>query len=236
MLIGGFQKQSLIDYPGKISSVIFTAGCNFRCGFCHNPDLVIPERIKNSPKLSQEKILQYFKENKELLDAVSITGGEPTLQKDLIDFIKAVKEMNLAIKLDTNGTNPETIKKLIEQQLIDFIAMDIKAPLELEKYKKLAGTHLNQEHINNILKTIQIILDSGIKHDFRTTIIKEHHTKQDIMDIIKDLKNCKVYSLQKFNPYVVLDKNYKNKTSFDDSEVQEIIKEIKKIIPTVNFR
>lgn len=236
MLIGGFQKQSLIDYPGKISSVIFTVGCNFRCGFCHNPDLVIPERIKNSPKLSQEKILEYFKKNKKLLDAVSITGGEPTLQKDLIEFIKTIKEMNLAVKLDTNGTNPETIKKLIDEELIDFIAMDIKAPLELKKYKKLAGTHLNQEHINKIMKTIKLILDSNIKHDFRTTIIKEHHTKQDILDITKQLKNCKVYSLQKFNPYVVLDEDYKNKTSFEDSEVQEIIKEINKTIPEVNFR
>lgn len=236
MIIGGFQKQSLIDYPGKITAVIFTAGCNFRCGFCHNPDLVLPERIVKAPKLSEIKILDYLKQNRKLIDAVTITGGEPTVQKDLIEFIKKLKNLGFLVKLDSNGTNPTIIKTLLENKLIDFIAMDVKAPVLLEKYRKIAGNHLTKKTIIDIKKSIELILKSKIDYDFRTTIIKKDHSKKDIIEICNHIKGSKVYSIQTFNPYIVLDEKYKKETTLEEEEIKKIIIEIEKIIPKVNFR
>jgi pyruvate formate lyase activating enzyme len=124
MHIGGFIKQSLIDYPGKIASVIFTAGCNLRCPYCHNPELV--DLNENTSLLDQNEILTYIKDNAVLLDAVVITGGEPLMHPDVFDFIHKIKNLGLLVKIDTNGTNPEALKKIIDEKLVDFIAMDVK--------------------------------------------------------------------------------------------------------------
>jgi len=221
MKIGGFQKQSLIDYPGKVCSIIFTQGCNFRCKFCHNPELVLPELITNAQSFDENEILDYLNKNKMLLDAVTITGGEPTIHKDLPDFISKIKELGLLVKLDSNGTNPEMLKQLIDNDLIDFIAMDVKAPIKINRYKELAGQHLDESHLNNIQKSIKLIIDSEIKHDFRTTILKEHHSKEDIIKIAQEIKGAKRYSLQKFTPFKVLDESYLNKEAYSDSEMEE---------------
>ncbi len=236
MLIGGLQKQSLIDYPGKITAVIFTQGCNFRCHFCHNPDLVLPERILKSEKISEEYIFSFLSKNKNLLDAVTITGGEPTIHKELPDFIAKIKELGLLVKLDTNGTNQAMLKSLIENKLIDFVAMDIKTTLNLEKYKKLCGNQLDEKTFNNIKKSIKIILDSDLNHDFRTTVIKEQHSEQDLLNICLSIKGSKDYSIQKFNPFVVIDKNFEKYHSYSDEELGKIREKLEKIIPKINLR
>jgi pyruvate formate lyase activating enzyme len=143
MKIAGFKKQSLIDYSGNISSVVFTQGCNFRCGYCHNPDLVLPERFGNI--YSEEKMFEYLAKYKKMLDAVCITGGEPTIHKDLPSFISRIKELGLKIKLDSNGTNPDMLKYLFENKLVDFIAMDIKHILDFKAYNETVGNWISKE-------------------------------------------------------------------------------------------
>ena len=134
MIIGGLQKHTLIDYPGKIAATIFTSGCNFRCPFCHNPELVLPEEISKSKELPLQEVFSFLKERKGFLDGVVICGGEPTIHNDLYDFCSEIKRIGFLIKLDTNGHNPEMLEKLIDKELIDYIAMDIKA--HKEKYDK----------------------------------------------------------------------------------------------------
>lgn len=158
MLIGGLQKSSLIDYPGKIAAVIFTQGCNFRCPYCHNPELVNGERGTINGKCHEMAVLEFLKKRIGKLDGVVITGGEPTLHNNLPEFIKQIKNLGFAIKLDTNGTNPEMLKQLIDEKLIDYVAMDIKAPLD--KYSEIVCTKVDTD---KILKSIGILKNSNIK-------------------------------------------------------------------------
>ena len=178
--IGGFQKQSFIDYPKKISSIIFTIGCNFRCPYCHNSNLLYAEKIKN---ISELKILSYLQNNKKYIDGVVITGGEPTLHGDLPEFIAKVKSFGYSVKLDTNGTNPEMLRKLIKEGLLDFIAMDIKAPLEFQKYNKATGGMLTEKLFENVKKSIHIIINSGVDYEFRTTLVPTILAKKDVVKI-----------------------------------------------------
>lgn len=152
MVIGGLQKFSLIDYPHKISAIIFTIGCNFRCPFCHNPELVNPKLYPE--KIPEKGVLKFLESRREKLDAVVITGGEPSLHKDLYQFISKIKSMNFLVKLDTNGTNPHILSKLIKDNLLDYLAMDIKG--SLDKYEEIAGIKVNLE---NIKESVKIILD-----------------------------------------------------------------------------
>lgn len=233
MRIGGFQKQSLIDYPGKICSIIFTIGCNFRCPFCHNRELVILEKIKEIP---EDFFLSYLEDKKKLLDAIEITGGEPTIHKDLPIFIQKIKEMGYLVKLDTNGTNPQMVQFLLDKKLINYVAMDIKAPLDFEKYNKMVGGVLTEKMFDNIKKTMKILLNSDIDYEFRTTIIKNLHSKDDIIEICKKIKNAKQYSLQKFNPENALSIEFHNFQPFDNKEIEEIILKGKKFIKNIIYK
>jgi pyruvate formate lyase activating enzyme len=160
MQIGGFQKFSLIDYPGKTAAVIFTQGCNMFCPYCHNPQLVYPNLFENA--LNENEIFDFLKKRRTLLNGVVITGGEPAVHKDLPEFILKIKELGYPVKLDTNGGEPEMLPRLINDKLIDFIAMDIKAPLE--KYRLFFKGDLSR-----IVKSVSIIRGSGLPHLFRTT-------------------------------------------------------------------
>ncbi|MCX5782015.1 MAG: anaerobic ribonucleoside-triphosphate reductase activating protein [Elusimicrobia bacterium] len=193
MKIGGFQKFSLIDYPGKIAAVIFTQGCNFRCPYCHNPELVLPELFEEGP--SVDEILKFLEFRKGKLEAVVITGGEPTLQNDLSGIIKRINELGYSVKLDTNGTNPDVLKSLIDQKLIDYIAMDIKAPFE--KYDELAGI---KSDLKKIKESIRLIMISGIDYEFRTTVVKYLLTEKDVEILKAEFSNAKRYVLKDFNP------------------------------------
>ena len=168
--VGGFQKQSLIDYPGRISAIVFTSGCNFRCGYCHNPGLVIPEQIKKSQNVDVPELLDWIRKHKKLLDAVVVTGGEPTLHNQLPDFLDIIKNMNLEVKLDTNGTNPEMLQELIDYHLVDYVAMDLKAPLVYSRYREIAGHLFSELMFEKVCDSVKILKKKNISHEFRTTL------------------------------------------------------------------
>jgi len=205
MLIGGIQTLTLLDFPGKVATTIFTAGCNFRCGYCHNPELVLPELIKKNQDnlIPEKKFFNFLKSRENFLDGVAITGGEPTLQPDLVGFITKIKAMGLLVKLDTNGTNPEMIKELISQNLVDYYAMDVKHPLDI--YDKITSTPFTAKIFQ---KSINLIRNSGIDHEFRTTVIAEYHTPEIIEKIAKTVQGCHLYTLQNFRPDYTLDKKF----------------------------
>lgn len=187
----GMEKLSLVDYEGKLACTLFTAGCNFKCPFCHNRDLVINNNIIY---LEDEEILSYLEKRKRQLDAVVITGGEPTLLIDLEDKIKKIKQLGFLVKLDTNGSNPHIIKQLVEKKLIDYIAMDIKNGLS--KYNITIGH--NNYKLDNIKESINYIMNCGIDYEFRTTLVKEFHEVSDIKEISELIKGAKKYFLQCF--------------------------------------
>jgi len=175
MRIGGIVHNSLIDWEGKIVTVIFTKGCNFRCGYCHNPDLVLPELIRKTEDISVNEVLAVLQERREWIDGVVVTGGEPTIHADLPDFLGRLKAMRLIIKLDTNGTNPAMIKELINNDLIDYVAMDIKTVIEDSEYSRITGCP--DKGITALIReSVDLLRLSGIQYQFRTTVIPGCHT------------------------------------------------------------
>jgi len=218
MRIGGLQKFSLIDYPKKVAAVIFTQGCDFRCPFCHNPDLVLAERF--STPLSEEKVLEFLRKRQSQLSGVVVTGGEPTIHKDLSDFLRKIKSLGYDIKLDTNGNNPEALKNLIDQKLIDYIAMDVKT--SLPRYDEAAGIHVD---VDKIKTSIGLIIDSGIEYHFRTTVVHKFISSKELEDIYDYLKEAKKYFLQEFVPAgELLDENLKDSRVYSEEEFKELQK------------
>lgn len=189
MKISGFQKLSLVDFDGHISATIFVSGCNFACPFCHNSGLV----AGSEPDLNENEILEYLKKRFGILDGVCISGGEPTLYPDLPEFIEKIKKIGYTIKLDSNGTNPQMLKSLVEKKLIDYIAMDIKN--SFSKYSNTIGKDFDTNILN---ESIKYIMTCGIDYEFRTTLVKELHSQKDIEDIAKMIQGAKRYYLQKF--------------------------------------
>jgi pyruvate formate lyase activating enzyme len=195
--IGGLQKQSLVDFSGNVSAVLFTCGCNFRCSYCHNPDLVYPDLIDKTKKIDYHKLFSWLKKNKKLLDAVVITGGEPTVHASLPELINDIRKLNLKIKLDTNGTNPDMLEMLIHDKAIDYVAMDIKAPLVLDKYKNVVGNCFNQYHLDKVQQSAEILMKKLVSYEFRTTLDKTI-TQEDLEVIIQLLSgNYYIQQLQK---------------------------------------
>ena len=193
-MIKGFIKNSFVDYPGKVAATVFTGGCNFSCPFCHNGELVkSPGKIKS---IETWEIIDFLEKRKGLIDGLVITGGEPTLWPGLRDFIVKIKSMGFSVKLDSNGYEPLVLEKLLQEGIIDYIAMDIKnSP---EKYAQTAG--LKTLDISRIIKSIQLIKESGISYEFRTTVMKEFHSKEDLIKIGEWLKGSEKYVLQNYNP------------------------------------
>ncbi len=195
MIFGGLQKFTLIDYPGKLAATIFLGGCNFRCPFCYNPELVVPEKMKTltTTNLTQEEIIKFLQKRIGMLDGVVICGGEPTIENDLPEFINTIKQMGYAIKLDTNGSQPLVLQKLLATATVDYVAMDIKAPKE--KYSELTGFKVD---IKKIEESIAILKNSQIDYEFRTTVVPLLLDKDDIMGIAQWLRPAKKYFLQQF--------------------------------------
>src|SRR5574344_2110557 len=213
MKIAGMEKITLLDYPEKVACIIFTRGCNFKCPFCQNSDLINCQTVGD---ISEEDVFKYLEKRKNILDGVVISGGEPTLQPNLKKFIKRVKELGLLVKLDSNGFRPDILEDLINNNLIDYVAMHIKN--SLNKYGMTCG--IKDINTQNILKSIAIIKMSNIDHEFRTTIIKEHHEIKDIEDIIKIIGKNSKYYLQNFkNSEYVLDKTLHG---FSDDELKNM--------------
>lgn len=190
MLIEGLNKTTLLDYPKHIAATIFTPGCNMRCPFCHNADIV----EGNLELINEEDVLEFLEKRKNILQGICITGGEPTLQKDLAAFIQKVKNMGYLIKLDTNGTNPHILKQLYTLGLLDYVAMDIKNTFE--KYTITAGTENLQPDL--IKESIFLIQNSQIPYEFRTTVVDEFHTEEDIRSICREINGACVYYLQSY--------------------------------------
>nr|MDD3720097.1 anaerobic ribonucleoside-triphosphate reductase activating protein [Candidatus Gracilibacteria bacterium] len=215
MLIGAVNKFSLLDFPGETSCIVFTVGCNFRCSYCHNPEFVLPEMIKNTSKnlIPENIFFNFLEKRKNLLTGVSICGGEPTLQKDLYDFCKKVKDMGFKVKLDTNGRDFDIIKNLLDDNLLDYIAMDVKNPLE--DYNEI--TKIN-DNIENYSKSIEIIMKSKVDYEFRTTVIKGFHTFESLKKIFKLITGAKKYYIQNFRNGDILDRNFEG-ISFSKAEL-----------------
>lgn len=190
MNISGFQKLTLLDFPGHTACTVFTLGCNMRCPFCHNTPLV---KGTAEERYSEEEIFSFLRKRQGLLDGVAITGGEPLLQKDIIPFIKKIKEMGYAVKLDTNGSLPDVLSELIGENLLDYIAVDIKN--SEEKYFITCAADID---FNDIKRSVDIIKSSDIAHEFRTTVTKELHTPEDIISVAKFLGKTEKYYLQQF--------------------------------------
>jgi len=231
--IGGIEKSTLIDYPGRIACTVFLIGCNFRCPFCYSSELVLPEKIKLQPRISQKDFFKFLKERQGLIDGVVICGGEPTISKDLPEFIRKIKKLGFLIKLDTNGSNPEMLKKLIKEGIIDYVAMDIKAPLESQKYNRGVGVKVD---LNKIKKSIEIIKNSGVDYEFRTTVVPTIHTKEDIIQIAKEISPAKKYYLQNFRPEKTIDPTFEKIKPYPKEFLLEIKKEIEKFFEVCEIR
>jgi len=229
MLIGGLQKTSFIDYPGQIAAVIFSRGCNFRCPYCHNPELVDPQ--KYGQELALEELETFLRKRKGLLDAVVVTGGEPTLQVGLYGFLQKIKEMGYLIKIDTNGSRPEVLEKLLADKLIDYIAMDVKAPLA--KYRKVTGVEIEPAQIH---QSIQLIKKGSVKYEFRTTCVKGLLTEEDILEIGELLYGAEKYVLQSFVPTKVFLPEMLLATSYSEEELLNLQAKLSSRVRNISIR
>lgn len=191
MLIKGLQKLTLLDYPGKMACTVFTAGCNFRCPFCHNASLVTNI---DDERISEEEFFSFLEKRQGIIDGVCVTGGEPTLQPDLKDFLKKIKDLGYSVKLDTNGYRPEVLKDVVNSGLIDYVAMDIKN--SQSKYALTTG--IENLDISKINESVEFLMSGVVDYEFRTTIVKELHTEEDIQDIVSWIQGAKKYFLQGF--------------------------------------
>lgn len=233
MDIRGFIPTSLVDWDGMVVSTIFTPKCNFDCGFCHNHELLYsPEKFA---QIKEEDIIEHLKKNADFLDGVCITGGEPTLQTDLSEFCAKVKALGMKVKLDTNGTNPIVLKKLMQKNLVDFVAMDVKAPTSAKKYEAVSGTK-SSYLLENVKESIQILLKSNLDYEFRTTLIPSIHSTDDVKEMARSLGGCKKYVLQKFQPQNARADELKKNRGQSDEEMDSLVKIIKKYVPNSKWR
>lgn len=229
MIISGIHKTSLIDYPRKICTVLFTRGCNFLCGYCHNPELVDPKKFR--PRIPLYKIFEHLKKRRGKIEAVTITGGEPTIYKDLPKFITKIKQLGYPVKLDTNGSNPKMLQQLIDYRLIDYIAMDIKGPIE--KYYTITGRRIN---INKIKTSVELIKKSNISYEFRITVVPTLYDKLDFSKIGQWLKGTKKLYLQKFRPNITLNPVFQQIKPYTEKEFWEFKQILQKTIKKVIIR
>lgn len=219
MNISGFTKLTLLDYPKKVACIIFTQGCNYNCGFCHNSGLI---KCKKENLINEDEIFSYLEKRKNIIEGVVISGGEPTIQKDLISFIEKIKKMGFLVKLDTNGSNPNILKKIIENDMVDYIAMDIKNIFD--EYNPIVN--LRMVNIDSIKKSIELIRNSNIDHEFRTTIMRNYHDVDKIIKICEYLGKEQKYYLQNFEDNEsVLDKNLVSFTNEMLSNIQNTLKD-----------
>ncbi|MCK4472458.1 MAG: anaerobic ribonucleoside-triphosphate reductase activating protein [Anaerolineae bacterium] len=237
MQIRGWVRTSLIDYPGKIATVLFTSGCNFRCPYCQNSELVLhPESL---PEIDPAEIFQFLTRRRGLIDGVVITGGEPTLQKGLEDFLRKAKELGpstalrtgLAAKLDTNGYHPQVIRDLLEQRLLDYVAMDIKAPLA--KYPLAAGVPVDVQRIE---ESVRLILSSGTDHEFRTTVVPGIVAPEDVEEMARLIAGAEKYILQQFRPQETLDPRFREVIPYPAQTLLEMAQAAERWVGEVEVR
>lgn len=227
MQIHGLNKTTLLDYPGLVASTIFTGCCNFRCPFCQNADLVLDP--SSQPVISEEEVFEFLGKRKGIVKGVCITGGEPTLQSDLKDFIIKLKEQDLLVKLDTNGYRPDVVKCLVENKLVDYIAMDIKS--SPSRYSEAAGIDID---IRKIKESIDIIMSSVPDYEFRTTVVRELHDEETFEEIGQLIKGAKKYYLQCFKDSERVIK--KGLTAYSREELEKLVKKVNIFVDFVDIR
>ena len=232
MLLGGLQKLTLIDYPGKVAATVFTVGCSFRCPFCHNPELVLSGASVERGSISEKEFFDFLKLRKEKLDGVCITGGEPTIQPDIVEFIRRIKQRGFLVKLDSNGTRPDVLKEVYQKKLVDFVAMDIKT--SLENYSKACGVEFD---IDRIKLSTELVRNSKIPYEFRTTVVPGIHTYGDFERIGKWLDGSGHYTLQKYrDDGKILDERLKERTKNARIDLDKIFKIVEKHFEKVEIR
>ena len=238
MVIAGFQKLTLIDYPKKIAATVFTVGCSFRCPFCHNPELVVETQNFASLRSGnmEKEFWEHLKKRQGKLEGICITGGEPTIQPDIIKFIEKIKKMGYAVKLDTNGTRPDILKKIIDAKAVDYIAMDIKN--QPKKYLKTAGMNSRRDKflLDRVKLSVDLIMNSRIPYEFRTTVVPGIHTPKDFLEIAQWISGAPTYWLQRYQDKKTLDLNMKNITRNKKIDLEKIKKSIEKNFGKVGIR
>jgi len=233
MIIGGLQKLTLIDYPGHIAATVFTVGCNFRCPFCHNPELISSRHsgIEISNYL-EDDFFKFLGEREGKLEGVCITGGEPTIQPDIVEFVRKIKSLGYKVKLDTNGTRPDVLRELFQKKLLDFVAMDVKS--SLENYGKLTNSKTDIERIK---LSVDLIRNSGVDYEFRTTVVPGLHSEENFVKIGEWLKGSKKYALQAFEDKgKILDPKLVKKIKGKKLDLGKIKNKIKKYFGKIEIR
>lgn len=218
--IGGVQKLSLVDYPGHVAAALFLTGCNMRCGYCHNPELVLPERL--APSIPVDEVMSFLRSRLGRLDGVVISGGEPTVSQDLPLLAAMIKELGYDVKLDTNGTHPEMVADMIDAGMIDFVAMDVKGPLD--KYIEIAARPIDLAAIE---RSVRLLIDSGIEHEFRTTVVREQLAVEDFHAVGQLVKGADRFALQHFIPKETISPQFTRFHTFTEEEfmrAREIMK------------
>ena len=221
--IGGLQRSTLIDYPGHIACTVFLIGCNFRCPWCYSPEIVLPDLITKHPKTSKQEFFEFLDLRKGLLDGVVVCGGEPTINEDLPEFLTNIKERGFKTKLDTNGSNPLVIKSLFTDGLLDYIAMDIKAPIRNPDYPDATGVRAD---IKRIMESVELIKSSGVDYEFRTTIVPGLHSKKEIKEIAKIISPARKYFLQSFLSTKNIDPSLVGSPAPSDDFMEELKSEV----------
>lgn len=250
MNIAGYIKTSLIEWPGKVSSVIFVLGCNFRCPFCHNADLV-EDKVERSTRINEKQILTDLEKRKKWIDGIVVTGGEPTLQVDLPKFLKLLKSLKLEIMVHTNGSRPEVVEKLIKEKLVDYWAMDIKG--DLKNYSNYTNCS-NVQTIEGVQESLRLIVNSGVEYELRTTVVPGLHDQKNLICLAEQIKflvqsskacpesiegfkvqSCRWF-LQQFRPMNCYDKKYLEIKPFSKQQMEMFLEEIQKIVPQTLLR
>lgn len=219
MKLSAVQRFTMLDFPGKIACIAFTPGCNMRCGFCHNPEFVLPEKIREIQKsfIAEDSFFRFLKKRQGRLEGVVVSGGEPTIWADLPAFLAKIKELGFAVKLDTNGNHPEMLERLLKEGLVDYVAMDVKT--SLEAYSKLVGLIVKKE---NIQKSIDLLKASNIPYEFRSTLIKEVHTPEILESMAILVSGAAQLFLQTFRPVQTLDPVFSGYHAFSSDEMKSI--------------
>lgn len=233
MKLSAIQRFTMLDYPDKVACIAFTPGCNMRCGFCHNPEFVLPEKIAEIQGnfIGEETFFRFLDERRGLLDGVVVSGGEPTIWHDLPEFFRQIKERGFLTKLDTNGNNPKMLKKLLQEKLVDYVAMDVKT--SLAEYSKLVGGGVKAE---NIAESIALIKASGIPYEFRTTLIKEVHSAEVLEDMKELLAESERYYLQMFRPGHTLNPVFASYHAFSPEEMKGMVAKFQDVATDVGIR
>lgn len=232
MLISGLQKLTLLDFPGHLAAIVFLDGCNFRCPFCQNRSLVLPS--EELPSIDMDEFQRFLKKRSGILEGICVTGGEPTLHRELPDLLRMIRQAGYLVKLDTNGTNPELLQALMAEGLLDYVAMDIKAGRK--NYARAAGIASDSELLTNVEQSVSLLLESDLDYEFRTTVVGGLHSSEDFEDIARWIKGCRHYYLQAFRDCDEILMEHHPFFTFSEEEMKQFLAIVQKEIPQADLR